>query len=1112
MKKSFVQIFWTGLIALFWLVGAAPFVSADQPQQARVSQIIQDVRLMESHGAPRPAAVNDTVRENMGVRTGVESRAELTFTDLTLTRLGANTIFSFKQGTRELDLTSGALLLQVPPKAPAVKVSTSAVTAAVTGGTALISTGPPTKFMVLEGIGTFYPNGHPERAVTVHGGEMMTMTSDRRMTKPQKFDVKLVLETSRLIQDFPPLENMPLIMDVVNQQLAAQLLGTTTQSLAKNLVDVISTTDQNVNANPVILVRNTTSGPTAPPISPTPPPISPTPPPISPTPPPISPTPPPITPTPSPSGTPTKFGTPSTITSPNPYVITSETVISTDPSIITNGVTDLGKIYRGRSIDGAFSAWAFGSTSAFDTASGFDDLIDDNSGAAFKFTALQLNGNPTIDTTNGEINLGLIAVNGITSGGPGGELTFSGIRGLLLATQNGSITLGPEISFSGLHDLTIYARGSSSDLTLGSDISTTSQVNLFAERDMSLTSSITTDTPTGQVLLIAGHDISLTSSITTEVLSINGQNVSISGDGAIHAPTIGLLAGQNLNCSNLISDETAFNSSGGVAIVASQAINVANDLTIIRRNGGITSGLDIFLYGADLQVGGDLAIATDISNLTDGANIQVLTGADGGNLSVGGSLALLTSATAQSGSGANILVSVGGNLTAGDLFAGVELGVQAPQESGENLQLFVAQNLITHNDANTGGVDLEIITPVQQTVNSGANLTLGVGNNLTTDSGGDTALLVNNNINHVVDGANIFAGVGGNLETNNLSLTLLNNGGQIGTGGFVGLDVSGDMTAHGDAIFEIQNNGGTMDTDTAISVAAGNLSANSLSATIDNREGVIGGGALIQMNVTGNANVAHDATLAIYGSDGAAGSAINVFGGNYNVGGTFLTYIDGVGTIAFNNASVHADVLKAGVFGANGSLIIGGGTLSADETLKLYAPGSNGQLNFVSNVTLGGNSKKILAADSITIFDNVVVTIGGEAADVFTNHPNYTGFGGNGSTTGTFAGAGANRPRPLSDAPPFDPQAAPRNPTNGKTTREVINVKNSGELLSLLDGTVPGRGGKLRVPHHNQRNSSRADRLNVARMTKVDRDVADIRRMRDRGVINNRLGSGTRAF
>src|SRR2546430_1505009 len=523
MKKSFAQIFWGAAIVLFWLVGAAPFVSAAQLDQAQVSQVIQDVRLLEAHGAPRPAVVNAKVTQGMGVRTGVESRAELTFTDLTLARLGANTIFSFKQGARELDLTSGAVLLEVPPKAPAVKVSTSAVTAAVTGGTALFATGPPTKFMVLEGIGTFFPNGHPERAVTVHSGEMMMMTANGRMTKPEKFDVKLVVETSRLIKDFPPLENLPLILAVMNQQLAAQLLaGTTTQPLARNLVDVIGTTDQNVNANPVVLVSMSTPNPT---------------PPITPTPPPITPTPPPPTPTPSASGTPIKFGTPSTISSPNPYVITSGTVITTDPSITTNGVTDYGKIYRGRSIDGPVSAWAFGSTSAFDTASGFDNLIGDSSGAAFKFTALQLTGDPTIDTTNGEINLGLIAVNSITSGGPGGELTFSGIRSLLLATQNGPITLGPEISFSGLHDLIIYARGSNSDLTLGSDISTTSQVNLFAERDMSLTSNITTDSPTGQITLIAGRDISLTSSITTESVSINGQNVSITGDAAIHAPT-----------------------------------------------------------------------------------------------------------------------------------------------------------------------------------------------------------------------------------------------------------------------------------------------------------------------------------------------------------------------------------------------------------------------------------------------------------------------------------------------------------------------------------------------------------------------------------------------
>ena len=205
-------------------------------------------------------------------------------------------------------------------------------------------------------------------------------------------------------------------------------------------------------------------------------------------------------------------------------------------------------------------------------------------------------------------------------------------------------------------------------------------------------------------------------------------------------------------------------------------------------------------------------------------------------------------------------------------------------------------------------------------------------------------------------------------------------------------------------------------------------------------------------------------------------------------------------------------MLKAGVFGANGVLNVGGGTLAADTTLKLYAPGSNGQLNFLSNVTLGGNSAKILAANSITIFDNVVVTIVGKApADVYTNNANYTGFGGNGSTTGTFAGAGANNPLPLSKAPPFD-APSPGNPAKRKSTATVINVKNSGQLLSLLNGAVPGRDGRLKLPPQNQRQAVNNDRLSVSRMIKTDRDMVDIRRVRDRGMINTRIGSGTRAF
>jgi hypothetical protein len=124
------------------------------------------------------------------------------------------------------------------------------------------------------------------------------------------------------------------------------------------------------------------------------------------------------------------------------------------------------------------------------------------------------------------------------------------------------------------------------------------------------------------------------------------------------------------------------------------------------------------------------------------------------------------------------------------------------------------------------------------------------------------------------------------------------------------------------------------------------------------------------------------------------------------------------GVINLNNATLNASTVKAGALGNNGTLNIGHGTISADTLIRLYAGGSNGTVNFTNNVTLSGNSVKQIAGDTVSIFNGKVVTVLGPAANVYTNHPNYTGFGGNGSTTGTFAGAGATT-SPLSLAPGF---------------------------------------------------------------------------------------------
>src|SRR5256886_4478140 len=125
----------------FFLLGAilAAFANANAAElkEARVTQIVRDVKLLPNAAPARPAVVNDPVRDGTAVRTGIESRTELMFSDATLARLGANTIFSFTEGTRNLELTDGAMLLRVPKNAGGAKINTAAVTAAFTGTTGL---------------------------------------------------------------------------------------------------------------------------------------------------------------------------------------------------------------------------------------------------------------------------------------------------------------------------------------------------------------------------------------------------------------------------------------------------------------------------------------------------------------------------------------------------------------------------------------------------------------------------------------------------------------------------------------------------------------------------------------------------------------------------------------------------------------------------------------------------------------------------------------------------------------------------------------------------------------------------------------------------------------
>src|SRR5712691_8867611 len=210
------------LFVLLSLVVITRSTIAAQLKEATVTQIIREVQLLPPQAPSRPAVVNDNVRDGTAVRTGGDSRSELTYTDHTLARLGANTIFSFNEGTRNLELGGGAMLLRVPKNAGGAQINTAAVTAAITGTTVMLEyhANAFIKFIVLEGTGRVFRNDRVGESVLVNAGQML-IVSPKGMTLPNPVDVDVarLKKTSALLsKDFAPIPSNDLIAQEIKVQ------------------------------------------------------------------------------------------------------------------------------------------------------------------------------------------------------------------------------------------------------------------------------------------------------------------------------------------------------------------------------------------------------------------------------------------------------------------------------------------------------------------------------------------------------------------------------------------------------------------------------------------------------------------------------------------------------------------------------------------------------------------------------------------------------------------------------------------------------------------------------------------------------------------------------
>jgi hypothetical protein len=121
-------------------------------------------------------------------------------------RLSTNTTFSFRNGSRSLNVTAGSVLVQAPRHLLSSRIEVPQVGAVVSGTTAVFENhGNVFKLMVLQGTGRVYRPGHFGESILVRPGQLLIGQPGAALTDPVDFDVGRFVDTCRLIKDFAPL-------------------------------------------------------------------------------------------------------------------------------------------------------------------------------------------------------------------------------------------------------------------------------------------------------------------------------------------------------------------------------------------------------------------------------------------------------------------------------------------------------------------------------------------------------------------------------------------------------------------------------------------------------------------------------------------------------------------------------------------------------------------------------------------------------------------------------------------------------------------------------------------------------------------------------------------
>jgi hypothetical protein len=210
------------LPCLLWLRAAG--LEAAPLNNGHLSVAVHDVRIGRIT-APTGTPIADALLE-----TGRDSRAEVTFSDQTVVRLGNNTKVAVDPGNRTFDLQAGAVLAQVASGVGGTKLKVLGITATVTGTTLVVEFLPNayTKFIALDGTSRLClkKGGWGSDCTLLRAGQMMIASPDPKML-PDAVDVDLsrLLDTSDFITRFSSLPDRDRVVKAAAAQRARKNHG-----------------------------------------------------------------------------------------------------------------------------------------------------------------------------------------------------------------------------------------------------------------------------------------------------------------------------------------------------------------------------------------------------------------------------------------------------------------------------------------------------------------------------------------------------------------------------------------------------------------------------------------------------------------------------------------------------------------------------------------------------------------------------------------------------------------------------------------------------------------------------------------------------------------------